>query len=680
MVKMKNTTKSNKLINGYITIPVRKFGWGGQSREALDKAFNAKNLGSSLGAIGSSVGTIVNAGIQNSQIEDTSNLEDTIDATKAFQSKSNDFDSLMDEWSSFNPLDKINWKDIRGGSTGQRIGNTISATGSGAATGAQIGGPWGAVIGGLVGLGSSVAGWLSGDNKAKNAAAKLNKQVKEANNHVLDSLNQRAENIDSQNDFTMLSSYMANGGNIYRKPLNRKAAVRNYSLGGPLYTNGANWSNNIITIDNGGTHEENPYEGVQLGIDPQGIPNLVEEGEVLYNDYVFSNRLKVPKSIRKKYKLGKNNISFADAAKKMQKESEERPNDPISQLGLDNAMMVLRQEQETIKQNRNLNTKNNIFWPGGDKYNMPMNTKHADYSTFNPNIFRLNTKLNLVGPTLMQYDLEFPDMDSETPKRDLESSFFANAYKQSPYYQYIQDVPSLRTGSPEKAPTDDVPKKLPTYLRYAPALGNALAVGHSLFSSPDYENADKILKAVNKMHYTPVEFNPIGNYLSYNPLDRNYYINKLNAQAGATRRAIMNTSNPSRNAALLAADFNYQGKLGDLARQAEEYNLEQRQAVEQFNRGTNQLNSEGFLKAAIANQGAKTKYDSLGLEARMAAYQMKEKAKMLNDEAKAANLARLFTSLGNIGKENQAINMRNFEIASGQHGAINEALKKLLGL
>ena len=39
-------------------------------------------------------------------------------------------------------------------------------------------------------------------------------------------------------------------------------------------------------------------------------------------------------------------------------------------------------------------------------------------------------------------------------------------------------------------------------------------------------------------------------------MDRDYYINKLNAESGATRRAVMNSSNPSRNATLLALDYN----------------------------------------------------------------------------------------------------------------------------
>lgn len=65
----------------------------------------------------------------------------------------------------------------------------------------------------------------------------------------------------------------------------------------------------------------------------EGVPNLVEEGETVFNDYVFSKRIKVPESFSKKYRLGKD-ITFAEASKKLAKESEERPNDPISRNGL----------------------------------------------------------------------------------------------------------------------------------------------------------------------------------------------------------------------------------------------------------------------------------------------------------------------------------------------------------
>jgi hypothetical protein len=57
---------------------------------------------------------------------------------------------------------------------------------------------------------------------------------------------------------------------------------------------------------------------------------------VVFNDYVYSNRIKVPKGVKDKYKLGNNkNMTFAQAAKKISKESEERPNDPLSKAGLE---------------------------------------------------------------------------------------------------------------------------------------------------------------------------------------------------------------------------------------------------------------------------------------------------------------------------------------------------------
>lgn len=141
----------------------------------------------------------------------------------------------------------------------------------------------------------------------------------------------------------MPNSFMANRGGLYNAPL--------MAFGGTLSSNGADWTNGLTWINNGGTHEENPYEGVPMGIDSGGKPNLVEEGEVVFDDYVFSARLTVPKTMRDKYKL-KEDITFADAAKKLSKESEERPNDPISKRGLKSFMEELESCQEEIRTKR----------------------------------------------------------------------------------------------------------------------------------------------------------------------------------------------------------------------------------------------------------------------------------------------------------------------------------------
>jgi hypothetical protein len=130
----------------------------------------------------------------------------------------------------------------------------------------------------------------------------------------------------------------------------------NYAAdGGPLFNE---FSNGVTIINEGGTHEENPHGGIQVGVDPEGIPNLVEEGEVIYNDYVFSNRITVPKHLRGKYKLSnKKNLTFADAAKEIQKQAEEMPNDPIAQNTMDLRLFNLRNDHEIMRQKKH---KNNI--------------------------------------------------------------------------------------------------------------------------------------------------------------------------------------------------------------------------------------------------------------------------------------------------------------------------------
>lgn len=104
-------------------------------------------------------------------------------------------------------------------------------------------------------------------------------------------------------------------------------------------------------------------------------------------------------------------------------------------------------------------------------------------------------------------------------------------------------------------------------------------------------------------------------------------------------------------AALLAADNNAQTQMGSLARQAEEYNLAQRQQVETFNRGTDQYNSEGMLKADMANAENRTKGANVRLEATIQSAKLRQAAKDASDAARSANLTNLFDSVGNIGWE-----------------------------
>lgn len=149
------------------------------------------------------------------------------------------------------------------------------------------------------------------------------------------------------------SHVLANKDKYSPEVVKRANFARNstkFALGGDIQTNGSDFSDGLQVISAGGSHESNPYDGVQLGTDAQGKPNLVEEGETIFDDYVFSKRIKADAQTKKKFHVGKNaDISYADLSKKLEKESAERPNDAISSAGLEKQMHDLADEQERQK-------------------------------------------------------------------------------------------------------------------------------------------------------------------------------------------------------------------------------------------------------------------------------------------------------------------------------------------
>lgn len=442
----------------------------------------------------------------------------------------------------------------------------------------------------------------------------------------------------------------------------RNAAKWHHAFGGDLLTHGAEWDNGQTIVGNGGTHEENPMEGVPMGMDAEGNPNLVEQGEVIFNDYVFSNRLFADGGLLESFNLPKSydGHSFAAIAEKLGDESKERPNDPISKRGLLSSMSRLQQAQEAVRQQAQEGQEGikyahggkmgTLFDGFGDSPNILFPTSEEDWA-----------KLMKTPEYGVDYDLTgvvhpfvgLPPKGIITTKK-VPISPWEVLNKES-------KEPNNNTSKPLTNNNKDINTKNPnglTWLRYAPVVGAAIGLGQNLFSKPDYSSADTILEASRDAgNYTPIDYTPIGNYLQYRPFDRNFYLNKLNAQAGATRRAIMNTISPSRDAALLAADYNAQGRLGDLARQAEEYNLAQRQAVETFNRGTNQANAEMGLKAAMANQEAALKARSSRLSGVAQAMAVRDAVDARRGASMSANLTNFFNSLGDIGREEYSRNM-----------------------
>ena len=739
----------------------------------------AGNTISSLGNIASAIpgpfGAVAGAGLNviggltnrmfgsKMNKENIANVEGTINRLNSFQSDASNFDTLADTW----------------GSTA--MGNNFSNS--------YIG----------------KDGWLS--HKAKKKARSLREQMELANAFAENTLQNNADNITEttmnnlEANYAALGGFLnqyANGGSIHinpenrgkfnatkkrtgktteelthsKNPLTRKRAIFaqnaakwHHAFGGELNTNGGDFSTGLMFIDEGGTHESNPYEGVPMGVAPDGKPNLVEEGEAIYNDYVFSNRLTVPKAIRNKYKLrGTKDLTFADAVKQISKNATERPNDSISQETLHEIISDLAQTQEGVREEAH---EGNRFDTGGFTYKPYKYVAGYNGGWFDSNGNYTKDYLDKVNSMNIadinnafneQYKFYSNDANKGTDRwKAIDAFYTANPqYKVSStnltdaalpsirklatdgnpgfMHQFFNDATPIKRanryflrgtdaqGNPIVTPMKTTPweglnekgqsfaEAFPTYsfkgkqerpvegntiytdyyyderkpdestplteeetpldlgrsnesLRYAPAIGlgmAALSDALGITNKPDYTEAAQIEAATRGGSYMPVSWNPIGNKLTYRPFDRDYYINKLNAEAGATRRALANQSGGNSGramAGILAADYNAQDRLGDLFRKSEEYNLEQRQKVEDFNRATNQANSQGTLQADMANQQAYASARDYALKGTMAAAEIRQKARMAAEAARSANLSGFLQSLGDIGYENKAMNM-----------------------
>nr|DAG99578.1 MAG TPA: hypothetical protein [Crassvirales sp.] len=674
-------------------------------------------------------------------------------------------------------------------------------------------------------------GWFS--HKAKNLTNKLRAQAEAANTRLYNNFNQAAD-VTNENQFLQsMYNVEAFGGPLFKEGgimikkenrgkftesanranmgvqeyarhilankedysptlIKRANFARNFggrkAFGGDLNTYGGTYNGGLEYIDNGGTHEQNPFNGVPMGTDRNGTPNLVEEGETIWNDYVFSNRLKVPETLTDKYKLSKD-ITFAEASKKLGKEIEETPNDPISKRTFNSFMQDLQQSQEEVKAKKELAKAKRQFNklspqeqlgilngtpvqgdntmlsnPNEMASNEPQQFNDGGWmfdnmwegepiykdSYLKGNIPYYQGKVSSKGYSVKdiegtdnyknftKYALTLPDSHNYwqtlSNKTGKDVTYLKNNYERlrndgklgwvhrTPKFNNIstqadtpftiyQPLDALGNQKPfnmlspygmgysandivpfsdridangntvidlknkEFIPIDTKKKTnnkednglLPTWMRYAPIVGSAIGAASSLLSKPDESSADAILTAAREAgQYTPISFNPIGDYITYNPFDRDYYINKLNAESGAARRAIINQASGNRGnamAGILAADYNAQNQLGALARQAEEYNLAQKQKVAEFNRGTNMFNTEGMFKADTANQAAKMQARSTLLQGTMQAERLRQAARQQLAAERSANLTNLFNNIGNIGRENMNFNILNTSAA-----------------
>lgn len=603
-------------------------GWGNQSKLKSKEAFSKDNILDSVGYIGGTLGTFANSFKENASVKDMSGQQALIEDAGNTQFSTDDYDSLMNQWNN------INWqsadyraKDLKGVSTGQQIGNVINSTASGAATGAKIGGPWGSLAGAVVGAGTSIGGIFAGKSKAKRLADSLNAMATLANSDNIEQYNMAMMMANNNIYDNLYGNFAAYGGNL-------NMDIPNYQ------THGGDFFNGVTKINEGGTHEENPNGGIIMGIDEKGVPNLVEEGEVIYNDYVYSNRLTPDEEMLKKFNLpskykGK---TYSYIAEDLSKESEETPLDSISKRGLQANMAKLATIQELHrdalgKSGDNRLVKGNQAAFGGRFYDGLADIGGINTDAYKEAQNQIDTYINRV---LFNRLVDIPQVSPITPKTG---------------NQVVQQNPTTI-----KVPSIDPPKNksLPTYMRYAPIAISGAAALNSLLAKPDYENANIIRDAAKNIPHSVIPFNKIYNNYSYRPIDTDYILNQVKAQAGTTNRAILNSNlnAGSAMAGLLSSGYNTQRAIGNALMQAENINDARRKEAAQMQTAVDQYNSQGLTNVAKANADlsfnrAKMRNTLLSNYATM-----REGIDNALEQSRSANLTNFADNLGNLGREN----------------------------
>jgi hypothetical protein len=459
------------------------------------------------------------------------------------------------------------------------------------------------------------------------------------------------------------------------KVATQNAAINQDSLNNFLtntYAYGGHFSSGISKIGSGGGHEENPLGGIPVSIGENGEPNLVEEGEARWNNYIFSNRLAVPDNKEEMKLIGipksYEGLPFSKAAIKMSREAEERENDPVSKRGMDNMLARLSMAQEIERatmQEMSGGTpgQGNVFWPGGpeetreedetkwtkqDKAGLEIEARpRIPYTPFsrrgviNPVNLAVNPLTGNAGLGLSLWDnaWERPSfLDRDTSMK----SFADSQYDGAKWWDKPWDasrVSSLATRSaagrnPGGGTREGWLSKVyddGKGLRYVPVVTNAALGLEALLSKPD------------KMELERMTAPAVTERMTYNPYDTDYMAGMMRQQANAANRRLVDSAGGNAGIAaamMLANNRNSQEILSKAMMDAVQNNEIRRNQALQFNAQQSQFNAQ--MEAA----------------ARQANLQQSNSEKDYNSKAKAARanairqaLATIGTQLGGIGNE-----------------------------
>ena len=580
------------------------------------------NLGGTITGLVGGLGSAVGAGITNAKIQDTSDDEAFIEDVGNQQFGSGSLDSLMASFDAVNGMARTNYTgdELKALSTGQHLTNLGLSTLGGFTQGAGSGN----LVSGLVGAGmnaiGSGIGWLTEKSRARNKANELNRLAEDANKQYLNNFANAASNTQNK---------------MFNNSLLNIAAY-----GGPLFSHSGDWSNGLTFIDEGGTHEQNPLGGVPVGVDPEGVPNLVEEGEIIWNDYVFSNRLKPTKKQLETagYNNKYDNWTFAKIVEDVQKISAETPVDKISTDTLNDNLMQLVAMQEEIRMKKEKKEANK-FAKGGKVNILDGNANSQSLL----GLFPLDENIIVENIPIEIEDVAI-DTSYELPTPQYMHVYNGKAENISDYEfkKRLEDGTAIvgdKYKSKNKYPWQSA-------LRYASPLVHGLTLLNNL-QKPDYSDEKALMKRANNV--TRGSYTPLGNTLDLDLVDKNVYTNPILANASATRRAIMqnSTNAGSANAALLANNYLTNTALGAADIQGIQANNDIKSQKAQFDLTRDQANSQMGLQALVMDQQA----DQLSLSTMADAIQSMNAKNTMRNQAISSSLTGLTSDLGDIGNE-----------------------------
>ena len=525
----------------------------------------------------------------------------------------------------------------------------------------------------------------------------------------LDKLNARYKGLANQamtNNLTTFNNTLHDSTGMIAD----QAALSLKAYGGPLGYFWNTFDNGVKVIKEGGTHEENPHEGVQQGIAPDGFPNLVEEGEVIFNNYVFSKRLKLSEKDKELFKL-KGDISFADAALQISKESEERPNDSISKNGLKDSMMKLQYLQESLKAKKEATKQKRLEnklatelaqLPIDEQMMLAQQPKQQQMidptAIQQPQMFAKGGHLFSGNePTSNTLDFNtltwFDQLDERNPNpyivRNGQYAYLPEGFNpQNPYtnIRYVNPLNAVKDeNGNEVSPAVpghwvEIPGPGPrTYeidpfaqtLRTAPIFGSMAMALKAAGEKPNYQHQDAAIRATNNIPY--VNYNPIGNYTRYQRIDPN---TTMNATRAAYAQALSNMQNAGASRAAVNAQqllglYGLNQALGQAQQQGYQYNNTLSEKEDATKLGIDQAMLNASLQASAANQARSQAYATM--VGQMAPY------KQAIDDQIATNKyttqAGVYQNIGNYGNDRLALDQMKFGLDTGIWGPLQSQKK-----